>query len=139
MSDIIDISALHKQFKEERNKLAFVEAQHKTIHTLKNVIEQQKAEIEHLKELLVNSVPIEGHNVERVIVTVEEALCDDQIKLIQQRSIGVELSLEDVKKLDLLIKNKRLIDEKKSDVESTARKVVLPNSSLLSIIDGNNK
>lgn len=44
-------------------------------------------------------------------ITPEELICVEQINILQNRSAQRELSLEEVKKLDYLIKNLRLIKE----------------------------
>lgn len=45
------------------------------------------------------------------VVSAEELICIEQINILQNRSSQRELSLEEIKKLDLLVKNLRLIKE----------------------------
>ena len=54
-------------------------------------------------------------------LTPEELICIQQIRILQNRSDQRELSLEEVKKLDYLIKNLRLIkDESTQNLASTS-------------------
>jgi hypothetical protein len=120
MSDIINISSLNKEFKTTAENQQFIEAQLKTIKSLMNKNKLLEEEIVQLRQML--SVP----TVEKVIVTPEQALIEDQILIIQNRSYLQELSLEDVKKLDLLLKNKLLIkraDPKTVDGKSSYQKM----------------
>jgi predicted RNase H-like nuclease (RuvC/YqgF family) len=138
--DLIDISHLHKNFKDEAEKNKFMEAQHRQITELSKKIVEQEQEIKHLKELLTSNIPVIGEqHVEKIIVTPEQALIDGQIAILQNRSYGQELTLEEVKKLDLLLKNKNLIksnDPKTLDGKS--KNSNLTNEKLLEILAKNN-
>lgn len=48
-------------------------------------------------------------------LSAEELICVEQINILQNRSSQRELSLEEIKKLDLLVKNLRLIKEPLKD------------------------
>lgn len=126
MSNIQDIGSLKKDFEAEETK-KFIEAQHKTIATLISKNKSLEQEILELKQLIYQPT------TSVVIVTPEQALIDTQIEIIQNRSYLQELSLEDVKKLDLLLKNKFLIkrDDPK-DIEAKPR-AKLTQSQLLQI------
>ena len=49
-------------------------------------------------------------------VSAEELICVEQISIIKQKSQNRELSLDEVKRLDLLIKNLRLIKDQSTQV-----------------------
>lgn len=136
MSDIIDISNLNKEFKEEADKQKFLEVQTKTILELSKQNKQLQEEITHLKQLLSeNSF---NPPVEKIIVTPEQALIDSQIDIIQTRSYLQELSLEDVKKLDLLLKNKFLIKKDSPEtIKGDSKPQKLSLSKLLEIASKN--
>lgn len=57
-----------------------------------------------------------GHHM-----TPEELVCIEQIGILHNRSSQRELSLEEVKKLDLLIKNLRLIKEQSTENVANAQ------------------
>jgi hypothetical protein len=116
MSDVI---TLFKEFKSDVEKQQFLESQQKTITLLVKENKKLIAEVEHLKDLLANSTQLINFEpkVEKIIVTPEEALLDRQINLIQQRGIDRELTLEDTKKLDLLLKNKNILKNHEKSIE----------------------
>lgn len=129
MSNIVDISELHKSFKDEVEKNAFLSKQHETILILTSEKKQLKAEIEHLKELLITSTQLLEPKVERIIITPEEAVIESQIQILQNRALAEELTLEDVKKLDLLLKNKNIIKTQISTIKGESKKVDKKNLS----------
>lgn len=122
MGDIIELC---NEFKTEMERTQFIAKQHQAILQLMAKNKQLESEIVHLKELLVNSTPllVSDSKVERIIVTPEEALIERQIDMIQQRAYSTELTLEDTKKLDLLIKNKRLAKEQSTTINGESKKV----------------
>ncbi len=128
MNDIINL----REFKTDIEKSDFIAAQHRTIVDLLKNKSHLEQEIQHLKELLINSV--EDSKVERIIVTPEEALIGKQIDLLKQKGILEELDLEDVKKLDLLLKNKHIIKVQQDALRASSKKVTYSNSDLLSIV-----
>lgn len=131
MSD--NITTLYKEFKSDVEKQAFIKVQYELIANLTEKVKNQEEEIVHLKDLLVSS----AGKTSVIIVTPEQALIDDQIRLIRERSIGIELELEDVKKLDLLLKNQSLIKKVEPDTfDAKFKKLGIPNSDLLAIASG---
>lgn len=69
-----------------------------------------KRELEHLKARIVMQQL--GHDR---FPSQEEMICIEQISILKSRSLQRELSLEEVKKLDLLVKNLRLVQEKSTE------------------------
>jgi hypothetical protein len=133
-----DIAELFEEFKTSVEKEDFIAKQHATISNLMQKNAQLMQEIEHLKQLLETSISVESsHPVERIIVTPEEALIDRQIEMIQSRGYDRELTLEDTKKLDLLIKNKRLSKEQSTTIPGEPKKYapqkVISNKELIKI------
>lgn len=126
-----NVTTLYKEFKSESERQAFLHAQHLTITELSETVKKQEAEILHLKELLISA----AGKTSVLIVTPEQALIDEQIKLIRERSMGgVELELEDIKKLDLLLKNQLLIKKVEPDTfDAKFKKLGIPNADLLAI------
>lgn len=113
-----DITVLYTEFKSETEKKQFLVSQHKTINELAKKNAQLEEEIKHLKELLTSTSPLIGNPVEKIILTPEQALIDSQIDMIRDRSYGQELSLEDVKKLDILLRGKKLVKEESKTIET---------------------
>lgn len=110
MSNIIE---LFNDFKTEAERQAYLNKQFETISMLLQENTSLKAEVEHLKHLLNASVPSLEPQVEQIIVSREEALVDAQIFMLQQVYMKSEMSLDDTKKLDLLLKNKKIFRDEK--------------------------
>lgn len=82
---------------------------------------EKDKEISHLKELLLGGgVPlIIGEGL--VASTPEEQLIQIQIQKIQSSAMVRELTLDEIKKFDLLIKNKNLIQERPTEIPGRAK------------------
>lgn len=78
-----------------------------TIDNLLKSLENKDNEIAHLKQMLVGSVPLIGGGV--VLASDEEAIIDIQIRKLKESTQNREMTLDETKRLDLLIKNKRLV------------------------------
>lgn len=133
MDKIDNVLTLYKELKEDIDKQKFLEAQQNTLIKLKEKIVQQEAEISHLKSLLISTSSL----TPRIIVSPEEALIDEQIHLIQKRSIGQELNLEEVKKLDILLKNKGIFNKENKTLEASSKKLPTSSAELIDIIKQN--
>ena len=118
MNNVIEI---FNEFKTTVEKEQFITKQHTAITSLMAQNRKLSAEVDHLKELLLNVA--QAPKVERIIITPEEALIERQIELINNRAFNQELTLEDTKKLDLLIKNKRLFQEQSTTIQGESKKL----------------
>lgn len=94
-------------------------------HALKT-LDQKDQEIQHLKQLLGNSVPVLGQLA--VPFSDEEIIATKQLELIANEARIRPLTLDEIKKYDLLVKNKRLaqgnattIEGKKSNVKELGK------------------
>lgn len=74
-----------------------------TVTTLLNEVERLRS---------IERLPVDP-NVVRIVLTSEQKIIEDQIDILRQQSATRALSLEEVRALDLLIKNKRLLDPDK--------------------------
>lgn len=68
-------------------------------------------QLERLRE--IDKRPVVTSDVMRISKTTEEEIIEDQIKRLDEVSRQRMLSLEETRALDLLIKNKRLLDPNK--------------------------
>jgi hypothetical protein len=109
-----NILEFNNQFKTLDEWKSFAEKQHLTITYLNEELAAAQEEIRSLKSV---------SRVERVIVSPEQALLDDQILMIQQRAYMKELSLEDVKKLDILLRNKNIIENKEKTINGESKQL----------------
>jgi phosphoribosylanthranilate isomerase len=114
MSKIYSILDLRKEFLASReldNRDDFMQKQ-------QELLEQLIKENEQLKEKLSNEKPA----VSSLIIdngNTEELVCIEQIKILQLHSQKRELDINEVKKLDLLIKNLRLIRSQPTENTNT--------------------
>jgi hypothetical protein len=103
-----------KSFKELQD---YCEKQYEVLQTALLDNKKLQEEVSHLKELLINMVSTEN-KIETVIESPAEATCKFQIEKIEQTAVQRELTLDEVKKLDLLIKNKRLYEKDRKVLET---------------------
>ena len=118
MSDLISIADVKKEYAEKASKKdlqIFVQKQQDLIVQLGNQVNILKDKNAHLEKMLLSLTPDNQVNP----VPVEEMVCIEQIEIIRSKSSERELSLDEIKKLDLLVKNLKLIREKSSKVIDT--------------------
>jgi hypothetical protein len=132
--DIIDINEVRKLMIEkskEEDAQKFIETQHKTIEKLCKQIEILKEKTTHLENILKQVVK-PGLVAD---VSQEELICIEQIDIIKNRSSQRELTTDEVKKLDLLIKNLKLLRQESTVIMSKSSYRALPEDELLSIAE----
>lgn len=118
MSDVVDIKELKARFEEKlkgKELQEFASSQQTLIEKLLIENDKLREKTKHLEQLLqsITTTP----TVHKI--SAEELICIEQINILQNRSGQRELSLEEVKRLDLLIKNLRLLREPSTQVIDT--------------------
>lgn len=109
---IVSINTLAENFASEKDLQSYCDQQYILIQELRNENKKLTEEVEHLKFIIASNTEILPSNeTVQIVVSKEQALLEEQITIIQQRSFGKELTLEDTKKLDLLIKNLKIVKE----------------------------
>lgn len=96
------------EFRELAELKDYCNQQYTTLTKTLEENQQLKEEINHLKSLLSGAVPVMQSNVEQVIIQDEEMICMMQIQRLRDLAQKRELTLDEVKKLDLLHKNLKL-------------------------------
>lgn len=81
-------------------------AQDLQIKKMKAELVEKSEKIKHLEEMLIKYVPDLSQSVTHV--SDEEMIARLQMELLKKKAMDTELSLEEIKKYDLLVKNKRL-------------------------------
>lgn len=131
-----NIVSLEKKFESFKDLQAYADQQYKSLQIASQRIRELEAEVAHLKDLLTGAIPLTGeHPTEQVIITPEEAICVAQIRILSDRALHKELTLEETKRLDLLVKNLNVIrnnnpstfDGKKKPVYSDAELIAIAN------------
>lgn len=103
---------------------------HETIDRLLSKIQEYENEIINLRRILEDN----GESGLLAPPTDEELIADLQLRRLTEKAKLGELNLEEIKKYDLLVKNKRLAQGKStSNVDQQAKLPQLPNSKLIEI------
>jgi hypothetical protein len=131
MSNIIDLNELRKELKEKvslEDWTKFAEAQF-------NIIEKYEKELKFLKEKNKNleTLLLSRSNFTAEPLTPEESICIDQISRLEVLSRERQLTLEEVKRFDLLVKNLKIIREE-STIILNSKKPELAEADLVAII-----
>lgn len=107
------------ELRNAKEVVQYANTQYLALQTLDQKNKDLEAEVAHLKELL-------SCNTIEIIKTPEHLIVEEQISRIQKNSLIRELSNEEIKSLDLLIKNKRLLSGDSTDIpgEVTKKKPV---------------
>lgn len=122
MSKVVKLEEIGKDYKE------ISELKEQCVQLYK-AIDTYKAEIDRLKAEL-NSTTIQQVQ----FIKEEEAIVLAQIRMMKDRAMLQPLSLEEVKRLDLLIKNLYLIrGEATNIIDQPKKKKQLSNSQLLEL------
>ena len=88
-----------------------------------------------LKTALSNCV--QDGKITRIIKSNEELICEKQILLLKDQSIIRELTLEEVKKMDLLVKNLNLTRGKSTSISGKSKKLPndIPDAKLIELVN----
>jgi hypothetical protein len=132
-SDVLDVKALKKQYKsatKSKELEVFSEAQQKLIEQLQTENNQLKEKLSHLETVMRNS------KLAAQRLSPEEIICMEQIEILKSKSVNRELSLDEVKRLDLLVKNLRLIREQSTQVINTGDYSTVGEDELVAIAAG---
>jgi len=107
--NIVDLAIKFKE-KTKAELQKYSDDQYRALVAAAQKITELQAEVEHLKQLLTTTVSIvQDSNVESVIKSPELCVVEAQIEILSRRALQLEMTLEDAKLLDILIKNKKLL------------------------------
>lgn len=133
MSNLIDIQDLKKQF-EEKTKVKdlkeFASSQYKLIENLVSENKLLKEKNEYLEQALQNYVQ------KSMRLSPEEMICIEQIDLLKTKSRNRELTLEETKRLDILVRSLKLIREESTVIVSHSDPSGVKESELVAIARG---
>lgn len=127
---VIDIKELRKQANlvtsnEEWRK--FAQAQNDLIESYQKQLETFKQKNHQLENILMNKHPLLTELVP------EEQICIEQIERLRAVSVERTLTLEEVKRLDLLVKNLKLIREESTIILDNRKPESLQEADLVAI------
>lgn len=124
MDDIKNVIGLSKDFQANLPSIEFIDKIKEENRVLKQKIQQ-------LEEMLMSTR--EGLSLN---VSPEEQICVKQIDSLNRISNDRDLTLEEVKKLDFLVKNLKLIRKEANSIVEMSAKDVSPDE-LLAILNEN--
>lgn len=124
MSDIKNIIDLNKDFQANLPSIEFIDKLKS-----ENIVLRQK--VQQLEEMLMSSRESLSLNV-----SPEEQICVKQIDSLNRISNDRDLTLEEIKKLDFLVKNLKLIRKEANSIVEMTAKDVTPDE-LLALLDEN--
>jgi hypothetical protein len=134
MDNISNISQNFKSFIELQE---YCDAQFAVAQALAKENEKLKAEIEHLKSLLAGATPLLKPEVEqpapKLQVSTEQAILEMQIEKMRQDAMVRQLTLEETKRLDLLIKNLHLVKGQATQITENKLPFNISETDLLRI------
>jgi hypothetical protein len=120
MADIISIEELRREFLAKSKPADIKEFVHKQQELLEKYIRMSQdleKQLNHANEIIKTmGSPLLIGNTNN---NDQESICVEQIKILKDRSQTRELDINDVKKLDLLIKNIRLIRSQPTENSNT--------------------
>lgn len=132
MSNLIDIKQLRDEFvlkTKTKDLKAFAEQQQVIIEKLMEQTHQLQEKNKHLEKILLS---LEKNNMV-VSISPEEMICIEQIEVLRGKSSTRELQLDEVKRLDLLVKNLRLIREQSTQVIESTNHSSIKEADLVAI------
>lgn len=121
------ISATPEYIKKlEENNVALQQM----INELNHQLKQKTEEIQHLMNMLNASVPTIGEATP-IIPTDEEVIAEFQLKALKAAAMVRDLTLDEVKRYDLLVKNKRLAQGAATTIDGQAKKPLVADRTTL--------
>lgn len=115
MSDeakLVTIKTLSNDFSKSELQ-EYANKQHIALTRAQLRIKELEEEVSHLRTLLTTTAPLinvtEDNKVE-IITTPEKEIVETQIQILKRRSLDRELSFEDAKKLETLVRTAKMID-----------------------------
>ena len=107
-NNIMDIGDLEKETK----------VLYKSIEKYQKENDALRKEVGHLKELLTMTAPLISKEI-KIEVPKEQAACEIQLVMLHKKSQDRELTLEETKRLEILIKSLYLIKDKATGIQVT--------------------
>lgn len=132
MADIFNISEFIKKAQEDELK-EYCKKQYAVIEKSYNRVKELEHQVAHLEQLLRDGMPL-LNPVQSIIITPEQGLLERQVELLSEIGLDKHLSLEETKRLDLLLKNLNIIKGKPHDLPGKPIEIKkLSTSELLKI------
>jgi len=120
MDDIFSLSRKFENFEELKK---YSDKQYSALVKAHDTITRLQEEIKHLQGLIAATQPLIGENETTVVVkSSEQTICEMEIEKLKATSMNRSLTLEETKRLDLLVKNLLLCKGQYKDIEPPYKK-----------------
>jgi len=139
MSDVVDIAAFSKKFKDLAEIQEYAVRQYQALANADKKINELNYEIAHLQKLLADVVTPGSPST--LLPEDERIIADLQLNRLKQTAMTRDLTLEETKRYDLLVKNKFLSKGQATEIVETLPKGVpdsVPDAELIRLIKGDN-
>ena|ERR1035437_8221807 len=137
-AEIVDISALAGKFKNRAELQRYSEILFRSFKDSVQKLEALEAENKHLKDLLANSVPMIPMAV-KFEIPDEQAIAEIQLKKLKETAMERDLTLDETKRMDLLVKNLYLSKGKQTSAIKISKVDEISEAELISLARDKNE
>lgn len=136
---VVDIHEMASSATEQHLAQSYINLEKKaiglsqTIELMTKALDEKDAEIAHLKQLLNSSVPLIGESNIATEATDEELIASLQLRKLVEAGRIRELTLDEIRKFDLLVKNKRLAKGDATEIKSDKKDKKFDKPQLLKL------
>jgi DNA replicative helicase MCM subunit Mcm2 (Cdc46/Mcm family) len=112
------IANIADHFQDDLQLREYCNKQYQLLSQSKEIILSLQREVKHLKSLLESSNHLVNSTPELIIKSTEQAICEVQIEKLREVAMERPLTLEETKRLDLLVKNLLLCKGSYKDIKT---------------------
>jgi hypothetical protein len=91
------------ELRTQKELIAYTNAQYLALHAISEKVKELESKNKHLEELL------DATNTSPIIKTLDQCIVEEQIERLRTYSLARQLSAEEIKSLDVLIRNRLLL------------------------------
>lgn len=110
--DLDNITTLAGKFESYAELQSYCDQQFAAIQALSKENQALKNEISHLKDLLSSTTTLLSSEAVKFDIGNEQAICEVQIEKLREKAFMRELTLEETKRFEILVKSLHAIREK---------------------------
>lgn len=104
------------EFRTQRELLAYANTQYLAMHSMLEKVKELESKNKHLEEML------DSVSVQPIIKTIDQCIVEEQIERLREISLARQLSNEEIKSLDVLIRNRLLLSGQATTIPGQEKK-----------------